>query len=292
MNIQKFIFLLAGALAGAALGAEWVNVVPESRVGGRMASCGYLKGKVVLLDVRDYSAASDADMMRQVQDVWMAYKSRPFVALGSHVGTEEKKSDAEKLVKKLNLTYSVYAGVAMKDDGGIENRPARGVYVFDPTGRQLYFGKDPRQAMGVVGSAVFAVNLPSTPKYWRTLLDYEISNLPGQAFLRIRDLTRNHKDVLEKLSAQYPDDVKRYAKTWREYNADGDIKKLAKLVETVALIKDRDKSSRASQRISASALESIIKKYSVLAKSENPLIAQEAKNSIADLKFVQAELMH
>ena len=70
----------------------------------------------------------------------------------------------------------------------------------------------------------------------------------------------------------------------------GDIKKLAKLVETARLIKDRDKSSRASQRISASALEDIIKKYSILTKSENPLIVQEAKNSIADLKFVQAEL--
>jgi hypothetical protein len=144
--------------------------------------------------------------------------------------------------------------------------------------------------MGVVGSAIFAANIPSTPKYWRSLIDYEISNLPGQAFLRIRDMKLNHKDVLKKLSEQYPEDVKRYAEIWREYNKDGDIKKLAKLVETARLIKDRDKSSRASQRISASALEDIIKKYSILTKSENPLIVQEAKNSIADLKFVQAEL--
>lgn len=290
MNVRGVIFAVVSVLAAAASGSEWVNIVPESRVGGRMASCGYLKGKVVLLDARDYSVASEAGAMRQIQDVWAAYKSRPFVALGSHIGSDDSKDAAEKTVKKLQLTYPVYSSVAVKDESGAENRFSRGIYVFDPTGRQLYFGEDPRQATGVVGSALFAANIPSTPKYWRTLIDYEISNLPGQAFLRIRDLKQNHKAVLKKLAGEYPDDVKRYAKTWREYNENSEIKKLAKLVETARLIKNRDKTSRAAQRISAPAIENIIKKYSVLAKSENPLVAQEAKNSIADLKFVQAEL--
>ena len=290
MNKYGFIFAAACVFAGVVFGSEWVNVIPESRVGGRMASCGYLKGKVVLLDVRDYSNAAEAKKMLQIQDIWTAYKSKRFVALGSHVGSADTKANAERLVKKLHLTYSVYSKVGIKDNGGMDGVASCGVYVFDPTGRQLYYGKDPRQAMGVVGSAIFAANIPSTPKYWRSLIDYEISNLPGQAFLRIRDMKLNHKDVLKKLSEQYPEDVKRYAEIWREYNKDGDIKKLAKLVETARLIKDRDKSSRASQRISASALEDIIKKYSILTKSENPLIVQEAKNSIAELKFVQAEL--
>lgn len=276
-------------VAGAGFGVEWMNVVPDSRVGGRMASCGYLKGKVVLLDVRDYSENAEAAMMKQIQDVWAAYKSKQFVALGSHVGPSGSKEAAGNLIKSLHLTYSIYSDVAVKNDEGALEDLQRGVYVFDSTGKRLYFGKDPRQAMGIVGSAIFAESIPASTAGWKAVLDYEIANLPGQAYLRIRDL-KNHKDVLKKLSKEYPDDVKRYAATWREYGENSEVKKLAKLVETTRLIKDRDKNSRASKRLSAATLENLIKQYSVLTQSENSLIAQEAKNSLADLKFVKAEL--
>lgn len=254
-----------------------------------MASCGYLKGKVVLLDVRDYSENAEAALMKQIQDVWTAYKSKRFVALGSHVGSSGSKEAAGNLIKSLHLTYSIYSGVAVKNDEGAVEDLQRGVYVFDSTGKRLYFGKDPRQAMGIVGSAIFAESIPSSTADWKAVLDYEIANLPGQAYLRIRDL-KNHKDVLKKLSKEYPDDVKRYAATWRGYGENSEVKKLAKLVETTRLIKDRDKNSRASKRLSAATLENLIRQYSVLTQSENPLIAQEAKNSLADLKFVKAEL--
>ena len=276
-------------VAGAGFGVEWMNVVPDSRVGGRMASCGYLKGKVVLLDVRDYSENAEAAMMKQIQDVWAAYKSKQFVALGSHIGPSETREAAGNLIKSLHLTYSIYSDVAVKNDEGALEDLQRGVYVFDSTGKRLYFGKDPRQAMGIVGSAIFAESIPSSTAGWKAALDYEIANLPGQAYLRIRDL-KNHKDVLKKLSKEYPDDIKRYAATWREYGENSEVKKLAKLVETTRLIKDRDKNSRASKRLSAATLENLIKQYSVLTQSANPLIAQEAKNSLADLKFVKAEL--
>lgn len=276
-------------VAGAGFGVEWMNVVPDSRVGGRMASCGYLKGKVVLLDVRDYSENAEAALMKQIQDVWTAYKSKRFVALGSHIGPSETREAAGNLIKSLHLTYSIYSGVAVKNDEGAVEDLQRGVYVFDSTGKRLYFGKDPRQAMGIVGSAIFAESIPSSTADWKAVLDYEIANLPGQAYLRIRDL-KNHKDVLKKLSKEYPDDVKRYAATWREYGGNSEVKKLAKLVETTRLIKDRDKNSRASKRLNAATLENLIRQYSVLAQSANPFIAQEAKNSLADLKFVKAEL--
>jgi hypothetical protein len=281
--------LIAAMVASAGFGVEWMNVVPDSRVGGRMASCGYLKGKVVLLDVRDYSENAEAAVMKQIQDVWAAYKSKQFVALGSHVGSSGSKEAAGNLIKSLHLTYSIYSDVAVKNDEGAIEDLQRGVYVFDSTGKRLYFGKDPRQAMGIVGSAIFAESIPSSTAGWKAVLDYEIANLPGQAYLRIRDL-KNHKDVLKKLSKEYPADVKRYAATWREYGENSEVKKLAKLVETTRLIKDRDKNSRASKRLSAATLENLIKQYSVLTQSENPLIAQEAKNSLADLKFVKAEL--
>ena len=185
-------------VAGAGFGVEWMNVVPDSRVGGRMASCGYLKGKVVLLDVRDYSENAESALMKQIQDVWVAYKSKQFVALGSHIGPSGTKEAAGNLIRSLHLTYSIYSDVAVKNDEGALEDLQRGVYVFDSTGKRLYFGKDPRQAMGIVGSAIFAESIPSSTAGWKAVLDYEIANLPGQAYLRIRDL-KNHKDVLKKL---------------------------------------------------------------------------------------------
>ena len=289
MSRRCCILSLLILFAGISFGAEWVNVVPESKVGGRVASCGYLKGKVVLLDVRDYSDEADQSAMKQLQNLWVAYKSKPFVLLGSHIGSGDK-AEASNLVKKLHLSYSIYSNVALKNDSGENVSFACGIYIFDSTGRRIFFGKDVRQAMGVVGSAIFSACIPSSPKHWKDVLDYEIANLPGQAYLRIRDLKTNHKDVLKELAVAFPDDVKRYAEKWREYGDDSEIKKLAKLVETAKLVKDRDKTSRASQRLRASALENVIRQYSALTKSENPIIAQEAKNSIAELKFVQAEL--
>lgn len=280
---------LATAVAFSAAAAEWENVGPETRVGGRMASGGYMKGKVVLLDVRDYSQKSGAKEMAQIQNIWNAYKSKAFVAIGSHASSSSKDEAAE-LVKKLHLSYPVYSDVRLKNEEGTSETFNYGVHVFDPTGKLIFTGNDPRQASGVVGSAIFAARIPSSPKYWKCMLDYEIENLPGQAYLRIRDLKANHKDALRELAAKYPEDVKRYAKTWSEYVKSSEIKQLAKLVETSRLVKDRDKTSRAAKRLSAAQLESIIKQYSVLTKSENPLVVQEAKNSIAELKFAQAEL--
>ena len=289
MKCKFEFFFIISLFVGVMFGAEWVNIVPENRVGGRMASCGYLKGKVVLLDVRDYSNESDALETSKIQEIWAAYKSKPFVALGSHVGTDDI-AEVASIVKQRHLAYPIYSKVALKSDAGTLQQFKRGIYVFDPTLKRLYYGLDPHQAMGVVGSAIFAVTIPSTPKYWKTILDYEIANLPGQAFLRLRDLKKNHKNVFNELSSSYPDDVARYSKILSEYSANSEIKRLAKLVEITRLVKDRDKTSRTAQKLSSAKLESIIKQYSDLSKSNDPLIAQEAKNSIADLKFVKAEL--
>lgn len=289
MNVRFSVLALAVALSTVVAAAEWENVGPETRVGGRMASSGYMKGKVVLLDVRDYSEKSGAQHMAQIQNVWTAYKSKAFVAIGSHVPSATK-DEAAALVKKLRLSYAVYSDVKLKNDEGSSRSFNHGIYVFDPTGNLVFSGNDPRQAAGVVGSAIFAARIPSGAKYWKTVLDYEIANLPGQAYLRIRDLKSNHKGALRELTAEYPEDVKHYARTWREYSESSEIKQLAKLVETARLVKDRDRASRAAKRLSADWLENVIKRYSVLTKSDNPLVVQEAKNSIADLKFAQAEL--
>ena len=61
--------MMAAALAALVAGApayEWDNVGPDSRLGGRMISAGYLRGKVVLLDRRDYTDPANAEAIRQL----------------------------------------------------------------------------------------------------------------------------------------------------------------------------------------------------------------------------------
>ncbi len=264
-----------------------MNIVPETRLGGRMASNGYLKGKVVLLDVRDYSKTQDASAMTQIQDIWAAFKSKQFVAIGSNNNSDSSEA-ARALIKRLNLTYSVYDGVRLKNDDA-EAELAEGVYVFDSVGRKVYYGNEPRMAMGVVGNAIFSTRIPSTLKSWKDILDYETSNLPGQAYLRIRDL-KSRKDILRDFVAKYPEDAKKLSEIWKGYSNNSEVKRLAKLVEMSRLVKDADKSSKQARRITRAQIDRLISQYSILTKSEDALISQEAKNALADLKFSRATL--
>ena len=283
MMISVFLAFCAPLL----MAHEWTGIEPAAHIGGRMASCGYMRGKVVLLDCRDYSAPVGLDV-QELQKIWESYKSKSFVLLGVHI-LAGAGGDAERNVKSSIITYPVYSGVGLKDSDGNAVVLKRGIHVFDMTGRRLYFGEYPRQAQGALGPAIFSVRIPSSAKQWKEILDYEIAYLPGSAYLRIKDL-RTRKDVLKALAAEYPDAVKEYARVWKEYLESSEIRKLAKLVEMTRLVKDRDKTSRTSRRISASQISSLAARYEALKKSDNPLVVQEAKNSFAELEFAKAEI--
>ena len=66
-----------------------------------------LRGKVVLLDRRDYGDPSLKAAIEQLQTLWATYKTKPFILLGSHNGKLSAKK-AEEALKKLGVTYPVY----------------------------------------------------------------------------------------------------------------------------------------------------------------------------------------
>ena len=285
---RRVIFSVFFAICASLLMAhEWTGIEPAHRIGGRMASCGYMRGKVVLLDCRDYSKA-DGSSLVELQKIWESYKSKSFVLLGVHTPLG-RNGAAEKNIAAARVTYPVYSNVGLTDSFGNEVELKPGLHVFEMTGRRLYSGKDIHQAQGVLGPAIFATRIPSSAKQWKEILDYEIAYLPGSAYLRIKDL-RTRKDALKALSAEYPDALKGYVKVWDGYRASPEIGKLAKLVEMARLVKDRDKTSAKNRRISASQISSLVAKYESLKKSENPFVVQEAKNALADLEFTKAEL--
>ena len=102
--------IFAAMLSSSAFAAdpvEWENVDPAHYLAGRMASAGYLRGKVVCLDYRDYGDKSGVDGMRRLEEVWQTFKMKPFVLIGSHRGTAGAEK-IKRIADGLKLTFPIY----------------------------------------------------------------------------------------------------------------------------------------------------------------------------------------
>lgn len=269
-------------------GYEWTNVTPENRIGGRMVSPGYLRGKTVLIDSRDYGSKSCVEDVKALQQIWNTYKTKEFIVIGCHTGAADS-GRVSKIIDRLGVTYPVYngAGVAGRE-GDRMNLPA--LAVLDSTGtRFVHKGTDVRKVSGVVGSLIFLTKRPTGAQTWKKLLDWEIENMPGHAFNRLRDLMADSAES-SSLRAKFPADMKRYEETYAKWKESNEIKKTAKLVGLAVAVKDRDVNSNEAKKITKSVIEGAIGKYSKLKESSDPRIVQEAKNAIADLMFAEATL--
>ena len=289
MTYKTFIAAALALGLASAFGYEWENISPDTRIGGRMISPGYLRGKVVLLDRRDYGDSANAPAIKQLQALWATYKTKPFVLVGGHHGASDK-AKVEEAIKKLGVTFPVYQDVkfvkpdatpeeveAMERTWALE-RPL--LTIFDSTFRKkLYYGYDERQASGVIGSAIMAAARPMTPKQWQFLLDWETTNTPGRAYSRLKELR-----------TQDPATAARYADFWTKARENDEIVRLAKLVELSRCVKDRDENAASAKRITPEILDKAIEKYSDLKQSEDANVAQEAKNALADIKWSASTL--
>ena len=257
--------IAAAALALAAFGAsaaEWINVDAGHRVGGRKMSAGYLHGKVVLV----YRPAVNAAVMPRMEAVWNSFKTKQFVLLGS------------------GSTPSESATFAMYRDAGLANGEPEGaaMYVVDSTGKIVYAGSDERRATEAVVTALTDMDSPKSAAQWKRFIDSEIPVLPGRAYLRIQEFRK-----------KFPKDAKEYDAAFSELSAVPDIKKLAELVAFAKQAKDMrtfDAKKKHLKAKFADKLKSALSKYASLAESADPRVAQEAKNSIADIKWTQAAL--
>ena len=269
----RWIAALALAVAAATAGAvEWQNAEPEARLGGRMISAGYLKGKVVMVDCRDYGQKANLEAMKRLQALWTAYKSKPFVLVGSHTGAASDRRIAA-IMEKFGLTYPIYR------DFGCE-KAGDEISVFDETGKRYYSGGDDKAAQAVVGQLLLSMAAPQTEQEWTHYLDWEVQHTPGNAYLRLKEFAKKFPAAARE---RYGDDMKRFT-------ASDDVKKLAKLVEVARLMKDRDTASAGAQKLTKAKVDEQIRKFAALKASDDPAVVQEAKNALAELAWVKATL--
>ena len=273
--------VLWSAAAFAARPVAWENLDEAHHLAGRMASSGYLRGKVVCVDCRDYGDESGVDAMRRMEEAWRTFKMKPFVMIGSHRGAAGPEK-IKRIAGDLGLTYPIYRGAGImrtKEQEGAGPERTGFVYVVESTGRVVYCGKDDRRAFGVVASAVMAMKSPQTPKQWKHFIDFDVDVLPGRAVLEIEDYRK-----------AFPAEAKEYDEVWRRFEADEDVMRVAKLERLTLQAKDYDFKDSSAPRLSAEKVQFAIDAFSDLKKSRNEAVAQEAKNCIAELTWASARL--
>jgi hypothetical protein len=285
---SKVIFLISSFVAACAVFAqdatvkppepkEWVNVSPSTLLGGRMVSAGYLKGKVVIVDCRDYGSDSSAAVAKALQNVWNTYRGKAFMVLGSHRGSSSSQK-VKEFMKKNAITYPVCKN-AMLSNGEPEGMIDY-IYVMDTTlTRRLYAGADPQKAAGVAASAIAAYVAPVGKRHTKKIVEFECENLPGHAYLRLKEMQKED-----------PVRADAFAEKFAAISKIEKIEEVAKLVQLSLFVKDRDSTSKSSSRITAPVLDAAVEKFSGLKNHASVAVVQEVKNALADLKWAAAAI--
>lgn len=273
-GILSIILLPAVAPAAADV---WKNVDPGHRVGGRQASEGYLRGKVVLIDCRDFSAKDGDAYASRMDQLWSGFKSKPFVLLGSHRGDEASLAAASNAIRRTGVTYPVYWQAAASDETPFEGYPY--IFVYDAAGRMVYRGRDERLATERVVTRIGEVENPTNLKGLTKLIDLELKYLPAQAAIHIRQMRE-----------KWPVEAHAYDDAYDALVERPEIVSLVKLVIQVKKAKGYTPKSAAQAKALSARIDALIERVSPLKEDKDPAVAQEAKNNIAELRWFQAGL--
>jgi hypothetical protein len=246
---------------------SWVNITKENRVFGQMASSGYLRGKIVVLASYDFSDKTLNDSFLQLQEVWNAYRSKPFVVIGSHSGGDVQ--EAKENIESLRLTFPIYENVHQEGAPPLE-RGCCAAYSYN--GSVVCCSSNVRAVRGVVGSLILSTRVFLTPKQYTTFLDWHIDMLPGKAYNVLRDFNK-----------AFPVEAMEYKNVYDKFSRSDDIKRVAILEKIARQAKDCDPSSPTARPLTKDRVNLLIDVYKDLMTNSNERISQESKNCIVEL---------
>ena len=133
------------------LSKPWKGLEPENWYCGKKLTEKSLEGKIVMVYVFSESSEDSVALLPRIENVWSAYKSKPFVVIGSHRGGKSAK--VANLIRKSKVTFPVY------EDAGRTKEPSAGgrypiVYVVDDSGKMIYRGRSDLEATEAVVTAI------------------------------------------------------------------------------------------------------------------------------------------
>jgi len=268
---------VAADAATAAMPVAWKNLDEEHHLGGRVTSEGYMRGKVVLVDRWGKNCPPCRALLSRLEEVWNSFKTKPFVLLGGHCKGWGTADEVKSLIEENKLTYPIY-----EDAGLAENEPKYDsipfLYVVDETGFVRYKGRDECRATEVLVTLLTDMESPKDAAMWQKFVDFELKVLPGRAFVRLTEFRK-----------KFPNEAKKYESDYKRLKNDVEVQKLVKLVTFAKMAKDFDKTNKNTKgKVDRTKIGMAIKKFEPLKESTNELVAQEAKNAIADLKWALA----
>ena len=264
-------------ILAAALG--WTGLEPDSHIGGRKLSEGYMQGKVALVCRWGLDSQESRESVSRLEHVWQSYKSKPLVILGSLTEGSGSPAKAKTFVKSKGISYSVYSGAGLEKGAPVFEKVPY-FYVIDASGKMVYKGSDERRAEEAIVQALTNYASPPDADYWSRLIDSEIEVLPGRAYM--------HLNEFRKL---FPGESKAYDDRFKALKARSEVVKMAQLETFAAKVRDFDPNeSKSNLQSMLSKLKSASKAYEPFKGHSDPFIAQEAKNCLADLKWAEIAL--
>ena len=125
------------------LSKPWKGLEDANWYCGKKITEKALEGKIVMVYAFSEKDEDSVALLPRIEQLWFAYKTKPFVIIGSHRGG---KSEAiSRIVRKSRLTFPVYEGA------GRTKEPSAGghypiVYVVDDAGKMIYRGRSELEA--------------------------------------------------------------------------------------------------------------------------------------------------
>ena len=134
----------------------WRGLDEANHYSGPQVTEADLLGKVVLVDEWGVHCPPCRALLPSMESLWSAYKSKPFVLLGSHrQGNEPDK--VKELVRANKLTYPVYERAGLADEP-----PGDGMlpymYVVNHRGKVVYAGRSHQEATQAVVEALMKID--------------------------------------------------------------------------------------------------------------------------------------
>lgn len=256
----------------------WRNLDEAHYLSGRRTSEGYLVGKVVLVDRWGLRCPPCRKLLPLLEQHWQTFRNQDFVLIGGHCSGWGSAAGVRDFAREQGLTYSIYeeAGL-LKNEPNFNGIPF--LYVVDPWGKVIFRGRNDRLAVDYIVGALAKWESPATPQDWKNCIEFEIDNLPAHAILRFDGFKR--KFPLE--AANYETRIRALGRL----TGMADLVRLVKIARRVREYRPKDDADLNKLR---SRISETISKYSHLKESDDPQISREAKNAIADLQWMQAEL--
>ena len=168
--------VLAALFASGA--AKWKNLDDKSHVSGPKLTEEDLLGKVVCVYFWDHADDKSVELLKDVEKTWAAFKTKPFVLVGTYVGMSANEK-VKETVEKNKVTFPVYKSFTPDPPPTRSKTPY--FCVLNHRGVAVYTNNGLKDATGALVEAI--TDMVGTPSLCRDVTFKKYKSLEKQLVL-------------------------------------------------------------------------------------------------------------